>query len=75
MELRGKLINYFITFVELVPVELDGCSMLNTEAIPMIVLAIVFKFPLCKLLRNGDLGSFDKMSPSKSLAKFWFGFT
>ena len=59
-----------LEFVELVAVVVDGCSMLNTDAIPMIVLAIVFKFPLCKLLRNGDLGSFDRMSPSKSLAKF-----
>jgi hypothetical protein len=70
MHLKDKRIDCFITFVEL-----DGCSMLNTDAIPMIVFAIVFKFPLCKLLRNGDLGSFDKMSPSNSLAKFSFGFT
>ena len=49
--------------------------MLNTEAMPMIVLAIMFKFPLCKFLRKGDLGSFDKMSSSNSLVKFWFGFT
>ena len=49
--------------------------MLNTDAIPIIVFAMTFRLPLCKLFRKGDGGFFVKTSFIKLLAKFWFGFT
>jgi len=45
-------------------------STLNTDAIPMIVLAMTFKLPLFKLFSKGDWGLFVNKSFIKLLAKF-----